>query len=155
MAWPWSPSKSLLARFTVSSSQLFLSSASSQTSQGPGHCALLRLGAGWGMGMGAAEMQCIKSRRKDLRGHSPRRSQVQEDWQLLGRSHQKGLRRQWEPWRSGRSETRKSCCPEIWKRLVGPRAFITAWIFRRGLMPWVSEWKGPTVASGQLGRFVL
>lgn len=59
------------------------------------------------------------------------------------------------PWTSSsRSETRKSRWPEMCKHQAGPRAFTQPGTFCRGLRPWVSEWKGPTVASRQLGQYV-
>lgn len=56
--------------------------------------------------------------------------------------------------RSSRSETRKSRWPEMCKHQAEPRAFTQPGTFCRGLRPWVSKWKGPTVASRQLGQYV-
>lgn len=52
------------------------------------------------------------------------------------------------------SSTRKSRWPEMCKHQAGPRAFTQPGTFCRGLRPRVSEWKGPTVASRQLGQYV-
>lgn len=79
----------------------------------------------------------LHSRRDNPRGPGPRKSQVKGDEQPEEVIIERDSGERENPWTSGRSETRKLGC-----------------VFCRGLWPWVGGWKGPLMASRQLGHFV-